>query len=82
MKLIEPAQLKKEFDPFDITFKVESLGDARKLYFIFNYQPLIRLLGFYDISNTVRSFLKQKDINVESAAIFNDFVDALEEDIR
>lgn len=70
MKLIEPQQTKKEFEPFDITIRIESLDDAQKLYFIFNYVPLVKSFGFMDISGTIRDFLRKKDFNIESSIIF------------
>jgi len=30
-----------EFVPFDLTFKVETEQDAQRLYFMFNYTPIV-----------------------------------------
>jgi hypothetical protein len=55
MQVIEKEQ---EFKPIEMTIKLDSLEEAKWLYFVFNYWPLVSLVGSVDTSAVaIRQFL-------------------------
>lgn len=68
MKLVSKTK-PKEFEPFDITFKIETMQDAIQLHSLFNCYPILN--AFFNVGNaydnfgkTVREYIEQ-NTNIE-----------------
>ncbi len=75
MRLFEEENNVEEFKPFCVYLGVETLGDASKLYTLFNSSPMLEYLNVSSSdAETIRDFISTKagkNLSKESLKDFN-----------